>query len=230
MTEEAVVRQVRFVGPEVFELTLDRPEWLQFVPGDCLALFAENGRVSRPYSIASGAHEAEVRFLVRCLPGGEVSPYLASRRPGDRVAVSPPFGWFRPGEHRDKRPFVFVATGTGMAPFFSFLRTEPESRPLACYYGVRKAHDLVDAEWLRQRCPVSISVSREEAPGCHHGRVTELLTQAPPDPGVDFYLCGLDAMIDEVTDWLQAGGVPIQHIHRECFFNASPIDEGLTRQ
>lgn len=226
MNDRATVRRVGWFGPDVFELVLERPAWLAFVPGDCLALFAADGRVSRPYSIASGAGEDHVRILVRAMPGGEVSPYLASRQPGDEVRISPPFGWFRPGEHLRERPCVFVATGTGIAPFLSFLKTDPDRAPAACHYGVRVAGDLVDRDWLAGRCPLRVSVSREDAPGCHRGRVTDLLRLTNPDPETDYYLCGLDAMIDEVTAWLQQGGVPIRRIHRECFFNASPADGG----
>lgn len=210
----------RWFGTDVFELQLDR-RGLSFVPGDCLALYAADGRVSRPYSIASGTDDTLLRFLVRRMPGGEVSPYLGDRRPGDVVRVSPPFGWFRPGEYAARRPFVFVATGTGVAPFLAYLRGRPPARPAAFLYGVRQAADAVEPEWLRTVAGARIAVSREEVAGCHRGRVTDLLPGLPLGPDIDFYLCGLDAMIDEVTNWLEERGVSIIRIHRECFFNAS---------
>lgn len=218
--ETMTVRAVRWIGSEVFELSLER-EGLVFMPGDCLALFAADGRVSRPYSIASGTHDDVVQFVIRHMPGGVVSSFLSTRSPGDTVRVSPPFGWFRPGEHFEKRPFVFVATGTGVAPFLSFLRSYPNLTPARFYYGVRHAADLYESEWLKSRANANVAVSRESVPGTYHGRVTGLLADAPADPGVDYYLCGLDVMIDEVTIMLEKQGVEISRIHRECFFNAS---------
>lgn len=218
--EMLTVRDVRWFGSEVFELSLER-EGLLFSPGDCLALFAADGRVSRPYSIASGTEDDTVRFVVRLMPGGVVSTFLSTRKPGDAVRVSPPFGWFRPGEHAEKRPFVFVATGTGIAPFLAYLRSKPAHLPAACFYGVRQESDLVEPEWLATQANVRIAVSREKPEGYHHGRVTDLLPGLTFAPDTDFYLCGLDAMIDEVTIWLEQRGVDITRIHRECFFNAS---------
>ncbi len=220
MTVALRVQQVQRHGPHVVELCLDREGYV-FQPGDCAALFGPDGRVSRPYSIASGTSDPCLSFLVREMPGGEVSPYLAALRAGDRVAVSPPFGWFRPGEHAALRPFVCLATGTGIAPFRAMLRSAPALLPAALFYGVRAAADLVEPDWLRQRAGALLAVSREHVPGTHHGRITGLLDGLDAGPDADYYLCGLDAMIDEVSERLEARGVPIQRVHRECFFNAA---------
>ena len=214
------VRNLRWFGSEVFEIAFER-DGLEFTPGDCLALFAADGRVSRPYSIASGINDDTVRFVVRHMPGGVVSSFLSERKPGDSVRVSPPFGWFRPGEHHAERPFFMIATGTGIAPFLAFFRSYPELNPAACFYGARNASDLIDPEWLMKRSDIRIAVSRENVSPYYHGRVTGLLETIPDVPDADYYLCGLDAMIDEVTIWLEKRGVDISRIHRECFFNAS---------
>ena len=219
MTDALPVRRVLKHGADVFELQLERGD-LAFVPGDCLALYTADGRVSRPYSLASGTGEDVLRFVIRRMPGGVLSPYLGERQPGDLVRVSPPFGWFRPGEHDGRRPYVFIATGTGIAPFLAHYRSRPGRLPAACLYGARTASDLVDRAWLAG-LGVTFAVSREPSAGCHHGRVTDLLAQLPITPDTDVYLCGLDAMIDEVTVKLEARGLSLAQIHRECFFNAS---------
>jgi len=210
---------LRWFGPDVFELAVRR-NGMAFVPGDCVALFGADRRVSRPYSISSGTGDEALRFLIRRMPGGEVSEFLAALRPGDAVPVSPPFGWFRPGEHAATRPFIFISTGTGVAPFLSHLRSRPDVLPAAFLHGVRRSADLAHADLLRQG-GARIAVSREDAPGCVRGRVTALLDTLSAAAGADIYLCGLDTMIDDVTAWLEARGIPISRIHRECFFNAA---------
>lgn len=211
---------VRWLADAIFELEIERHD-MEFVPGDCVALFGPDGQGSRPYSIASGTGETSLRFLIRAMPGGEVSPHLGGLHPGDSVKVSPPFGWFRPGQTDATAPFVFMATGTGMAPFLSYFRTFPERLPAACLYGVRRREDAVALDWIPPKALTHLAISREAASNAHHGRITDLLSTLPLEPNTQYFLCGLDAMIDEVSVWLETQGIEISHIHRECFFNAS---------
>lgn len=213
----------------IYELSVER-NGLDFVPGDCVALFgpdgsdtlSADGAESRPYSISSGTDEPTLRFLIRQMEGGQVSPYLGSLKPGDAVKISPPFGWFRPGQSDPDAPSVFVATGTGIAPFLSYFRSMPDHPPITCLYGVRHGGDALETGWLAGQCDLRLAVSREAVDGAHHGRVTDLLGALPLSPGAHYYLCGLDAMIDQTTVWLEEQGIDITHIHRECFFNAEP--------
>ena len=219
MEDQLVVVDITWYGDGIFKLSLDRGE-LSFVTGDCVALYNADGSTSRPYSVASGPDDPNLQFIIRRMAGGEVSDYLAQLKVGDRVKVSPPFGWFRPGDPSIEAPFVFIATGTGISPFMSHFRSRPERPPLALLYGVREIEDAVEREWLATQCDVQLALSRSEVEGHHHGRVTDLVKAMTLDTSCHFFLCGLDSMIDEVTCHLEASGVPINQIHRECFFNA----------
>jgi ferredoxin-NADP reductase len=220
MSEFLKVEDVEWHSDDIYELRLLR-NGISFSPGDCFALHGADEKVSRPYSCASGVDEDVLRFVIRRMPGGAVSPYLAERAPGERVRVSPPFGWFRPGAPRGGGACVFIATGTGIAPFLSHFRSRPADPPLQCLYGVRTGADAVDLEWLRTLCDLKLCVSREVCEGAHRGRVTDVLDDMPVAHDIHYYLCGLDTMIDEVSSWLEKKDVPITQIHRECFFNAS---------
>ncbi len=220
MSEYLTVDRVQTHSEGVFEIAFDRGG-IEFTPGDCLALFGEDEKTSRPYSVASGQHEDQIRFVIRRMQGGIVSSFLSERAAGDKVKISPPFGWFRPGPREDGSPFVFVATGTGISPFLSHFRTRPDNPPAMCLFGVRTLADAVERERLEQQCDLRLAVSREAANGYHHGRITDLLDELPCAAENHYYLCGLDAMIDEVSRHLEAHQVPITHVHRECFFNAS---------
>lgn len=216
-TTAHVVRRVQSIDTDLFVLELDR-NGLAFAPGDCVALYADSG-VSRPYSIASGDREETLRFLVRKLPGGAVSPWLGSRNLGDVVQVSVPFGWFRPGPGQADAPFVFIATGTGISPFLSYVLSPGRTPPERILYGVRKEIHAFAHDRLRTFCPVQLAVSREAAAGHHHGRVTDLLSEWTPRPDTHVYLCGLESMINEVSEHLQTRGIGLFNIHREVFFH-----------
>jgi len=213
------VHEVNMLSSDILELVLER-DGIEFTPGDCVAISHADG-TSRPYSVSSAVHDETLRFVIRRMPGGIVSEWIAERRSGDEIEISPPFGWFRPGRSsNDDDPSVFVATGTGIAPFLSALRSYRDMDPKCCLYGVRKKSDAVEMDYLQGRCPITLCVSGEPASSHHHGRVTDMLKKIPISPETHYYLCGLDAMIDEVSAWLEQRGVHFSHIHREVFFNA----------
>jgi ferredoxin--NADP+ reductase/benzoate/toluate 1,2-dioxygenase reductase subunit len=212
---EHPVIEVRIINQDLFELVVERKE-LAFTPGDCVALYTDDDK-SRPYSIASGANENSLRFVIRMMEGGEVSPWLMARNPGDILRITPPFGWFRPGQDIDEAPFVFIATGTGIAPFLSHMNTF-EKPPQQCLYGVRREADAIGFTSLQRWCPTQLAVSRESSDH-HHGRVTDLLHTLPLNPETHYYCCGLESMVNDVGDWLQQNGIDLMQIHREVFFH-----------
>jgi ferredoxin-NADP reductase len=220
-TQHAVIENRRYTD-DVFELVLERAG-VQFKIGDCVAVYGADAITSRPYSICSGVNTPTLNLLVRALPDGVVSRYLQERQPGDSVTLDPPFGWFRPGPGDSDAPFAFVATGTGIAPFLSYLRSHPEKPPVRCLYGVRELADAVAVDVLQAACPhLRLAVSREQVSGYHHGRVTDLVDDIPLLPDLQVFLCGLDTMIDEVSVALEKRGLHFASIHREVFFHAAP--------
>lgn len=94
-----------------------------FEPGQYFALgLTVDGRpLLRPYSTASAPDpRAELEFLIRLVPGGALTPRLWALRPGDRLRIGGAKGLFtlRSG---DPRTHLFVATGTGLAPFVAMV-------------------------------------------------------------------------------------------------------------
>ncbi len=214
------VKNVIWLSPEIFELRLDRDN-IAFLPGDCASIYGPDQKKSRPYSIASGRQDPTLNFVIRNMDEGTITHYLAELNPGDQVKISEPYGWFRPGQNNGSHPFIFVATGTGISPFLSYTRSYPEHPPQKILYGVRKFEDAVGYDYLQSICPIELSVSQEKKKNFHYGRVTDLVPHLPVTPETHFYLCGLDVMIEEVSEWLIAKGVRQANIHREVFFYAS---------
>lgn len=216
--QNLIVHQVLFHTDQLFELQFERGN-ISFEPGNCMALFCDDIE-SRPYSIASGSGEKLLRFLIRRVPQGLVSNWLAKRRPGDRVQGSEPFGWFQPGRSAPDEQSVFIATGTGIAPFLSYLRSNTSRPPRCCFYGVSFAAEAFALNELSGLSNFQLAVSREAGGINYHGRVTGLLDQLPLGSKIHYYLCGLDAMIDEVSSWLENHNIDYTQIHREVFFYA----------
>jgi ferredoxin--NADP+ reductase len=79
--------------------------------------------VRRSYSIAS-APGCALEFYVKEVPGGALTPSLMRLEPGDRVWVERrPQGFFTLAHVPPCRDLWLVATGTGLGPFLSMLRT-----------------------------------------------------------------------------------------------------------
>lgn len=208
-------RTVHAGGLYRVRLMLEVP--FSFRPGDCIGVYGPKGNISRPYSLCGGTEEAELELLIRRIPGGRLSDWLYALPVGAPLQISPPFGWFHPGEAEHPEQ-VWFATGSGVAPFLSSLRSGGV-RPLAARWGVRRVEDLEGIEG-----PFERFVSRGAPGGCRAGRVTQALEAVRIGPEVHYYLCGLDRMIEDVSAFLLARGVPEAHVHRECFFQGQEAD------
>jgi ferredoxin-NADP reductase len=100
---------------QTFEIRLEKPGSFQFSAGQSVRLAP--GPHERDCSLLSGPRDDHLALYVELVEAGAVSPFLARAEPGEVVGFSGPNGFFTfaPSE----RSAVFVATGTGIAPFVS---------------------------------------------------------------------------------------------------------------
>ncbi len=213
-----------WLSPDIFEIHLEK-EGLVYEAGDCTLLIGPDGIDSRPYSFSSHPLENRISFLIRRIPKGGLTPWLGFLNPGDRVETSSPFGLFAPGR---EGPAVFIATGTGIAPFLSYLKDVGAPEPRALFYGVRRRENGVYHTWLTERLArKSCNFLGPPDPIYHfvvsgegEGRVTDLIDQIPLERGLNYYLCGHETMCQEMSSLLLARGVDEKFIHSEIFVQA----------
>ena len=202
---------------DIFELRIDRHN-INFTPGEYVSIYSDDFPTSREYSIASGIEESYLSFLIKHLDKGQVTDFLSTRSEGDFITLSNPQGSFRPGLSHHQGDFIFIATGTGIAPFLSYMKRFPDQPPYHVLYGVRYLKDAIGYEFIRSNCRSDLAISRENIPDVHQGRVTDLLLNLNLHPDRHYYLCGLDSMIEQVREWLKKAGVQEEYIHHEIFF------------
>lgn len=188
----------RRLGPDVFELAFKRPAGFDFSAGQRLRIHL--GEASRDYSIASPPGADRLTICLRRFAGGRVSPHLSTLRAGAPVTVSGPYGHFR--FQASGPPAVFVATGTGIAPFRAMVLDG--RRPHLVIHGVPvAAARFYREDFQAAAVAYTACLSRENgAPhgdGCFTGRVTRYLQQRLPPGAYDFYLCGRQEMIRDAT-------------------------------
>ena len=211
-------------GPSALVMKFER-KGLRFRAGTHVDVGLPGGP-TRPYSFFSGEHDDIAEILVRIVPGGAVSSRLARLKEGDFLVVKPPKGGFTLRYRQPEDRLILVATGTGIAPFRSFVRTVPEL-PYLLVHGVRSLGEDFGADFaFNQERVLCVSSQEQFRPGVAEnsppkclivpGRVTQWLSQA--DLKVDrdrFYLCGNKTMLREATEILTQRGVAPERIHRE---------------
>lgn len=103
--------------------------------------------IKRAYSIASSSTEKQyIEFYIRLVHSGALSPRLFQLKVGDRIWISPKAtGMFTLNDAPADKHIVFFATGTGLAPYMSMLRTDMEcgsGRKYAVVHGAENSWDL----------------------------------------------------------------------------------------
>jgi ferredoxin-NADP reductase len=202
-----------------------------FTPGQFVSFSADIGgkRITRAYSIASAPAPSHAvrRFelYLNLAPEGIFSRLLFAMKSGDTVEMRPPLGTFV--LRQPPRDSLFIATGTGIAPFRSMLQAHlnPHSPAFTLLFGVRYESHLMyrgEFEDLAARFPQFRfwpTLSRPE-PGWtgRTGHVQAHLEEALDGRrDVDVYLCGLKLMVDDARARLKASGFDRKQIFYEKY-------------
>jgi ferredoxin-NADP reductase len=215
----ATVLEFHDIAPEVRHFVFEVPEvdQLHFKPGQFVSFKETLGgkKITRPYSIVSLPEGNRFELCLNLVHGGIFTPHLFSMRPGDSVEMSAPLGFFTVRD--PAKEAIFVATGTGIAPFRSMAPdylSHPHARQLTLLFGVRHAatiyyrgdFDRLAAKYSDFRFWPTLS----RADGTWTGRTghvqSHLLEAIGDRRDLDIYICGLKAMVDDVRAMLKELG------------------------
>lgn len=232
----AVLESSRELAPGVrhFEFVVPGVERLEFQAGQFVSLSAEiaGKHITRAYSISSAPGLGN-RFAL-CLnvvPDGRFSPYLFALEPGASVALQGPLGTFT---IRDPaRDMIWVATGTGIAPFRSMLDAwsalpgdgEGQRGRVKLIFGVRHESNLLyrgdfeDAAGALPDFDFQPTLSRPGAEWTGRaGHVQRHVLEAIGERrDHHLYICGLKAMVDDLRAQLKALGFDRKQVIYEKF-------------
>ncbi len=206
----------KIFSDKAFEIELTRPAGFYFTPGQFIR-FAFGGS-EREYSIASGENDPTLKLCVRDTKTDNFSSRLAVSAPGTPFEFTGPHGYFafQPSEN----PAIWVATGTGIAPFTSMVRSGITG--FTMLHGVERAEDLYYKAIIRSAAGRYISCLSKTAEGsgltdAFSGRVTVCIEKELPAGKYDFYLCGRREMVRDVM-FLADRRFPDSRIYSEVFY------------
>jgi ferredoxin-NADP reductase len=208
-----------------------------FEPGQyaTLGLVGPEGKlIQRPMSISSSADDtSEYEFFIRLVEGGAFTELLWKCSLGDAINIKGAKGKFLLQD--DGRTAVFVASGTGLAPFMSMLdtlRDRGQTRDILLLHGVSHEHDLAWRAELEGLAAAGFpiryagTISRpQSAPNWTGltGRVEAVVGPQLDAHGLTpanatIYLCGNPDMITAVEELALSRGFPPEQIRKELYW------------
>jgi NAD(P)H-flavin reductase len=186
----------RWLSKKTLEISLKKPPLFTFKPGQRICLIYNT--VERDYSMVSTPADNDLILCIRKVEGGILSPQLSTVSMGTRLNFTGPHGYFT--FQPSPRPAIFVATGTGIAPFCSIVSSGVTD--ITLFHGVTFAENLYYADFLRSAVKryVPCLSNPDKSSGDHFaGKVTDYLQKHLAPGAYDFYLCGRSEMIRDAT-------------------------------
>jgi benzoate/toluate 1,2-dioxygenase reductase subunit len=221
----ATVHAITRHADAALEVSFELDKAPVFLPGQYVNIEVPGSGQTRSYSFSSLPGEQHASFLIKHVPGGLMSRWLERAQPADQVTMTGPLGSFYLREV--KRPLLFLAGGTGLAPFLAMLEVlaeRGESQQVSLIYGVTRDQDLVMVDALHTfaaRLPNFSFVTCVADPASAHpqkGYVTQHMAAEVLNEGdVDVYLCGPPPMVDAVRQHFKDQGVTPVNFHYEKF-------------
>jgi len=202
--------------------------------------------VRRSYSICTAPYENELTVAVKEAEKGLFSGFANRElKAGDEIEVLPPTGTFYTSLHPDqKKNYLAFAAGSGITPVISIIKStlsiEPGSQ-FTLVYNNRTRNSIIFLEELEalknrylNRLVLIHILSREkmEAP-VNSGRIdndklNELRRLIAYEKMDDIFLCGPEAMIFTIRDYLIEKGIDKSKIHFELFNTVKRTDSENT--
>lgn len=167
------------------------------------------------------------------VPPGICSSFIFSRKPGDKVMISGPFGEFFIKD--TNREMVYIGGGAGMAPLrshiFHLFHTLKSNRKVSYWYGARSKREVfyeedfrkIEKEFPNFKFNIALSepVAEDNWTGytgfIHQVLYDEYLSKHETPEDVEYYLCGPPMMNDAVQKMLYNLGVPDEMVDFDDF-------------
>jgi len=210
---------------EIIEVTLRLPPntSFKFIEGQFLDIIHNN--IRRSYSIASTASQKKITLLIKRFENGKMSDYWFNHaKANDLLRIEGPKGTFF--LRKASRSLLFLATGTGIAPIISILKSldkkggYKQDQPILIFWGNRCPEDFFwqpDFEHLSIDFTKVCSRPDQNWVG-EVGYVQDVvLTKYPRLVDYTVYACGSNVMIQAAKQHFIKAGLPEDQFYSDAF-------------
>jgi Na+-transporting NADH:ubiquinone oxidoreductase subunit F len=167
------------------------------------------------------------------VPPGICSSYIFSRKPGDKVTISGPYGEFH--IKKTDREMVYIGGGAGMAPLrshiFHLFHTLKTNRKVTYWYGARSLREVfyedefraIEKEFPNFKFHLALSepLPEDKWTGLtgfiHKVLLDNYLSKHEEPEDIEYYFCGPPVMNNAVVKMLDSLGVPQENISFDDF-------------
>jgi ring-1,2-phenylacetyl-CoA epoxidase subunit PaaE len=200
-----------------------------------------NGQaVRRSYSICASVRDDTLQVAVKRVEGGAFSNFVNdSVQAGSVMEVAPPQGSFNTNLDADAaKKYLFIASGSGITPVISNIKTILEEEPasqVALLFGNQRTSTIMFREtlsFIKNRYMtrfqwVNILSRENQGADILNGRLNNrkgaelnrhLISLGSYD---EYFICGPESMISEVSRGLRAFGIDDSRIHYELFSSSA---------
>ncbi|NOQ25877.1 MAG: oxidoreductase [Bacteroidales bacterium] len=209
-TEVTIVNKIQ-IANKVFVIEIKRE--FSFKPGQIIGITMSPKQNPRLYSICSGNNEHNISILFNIKDDGELTPPLAAANIGDKIWITKVQGKFI----FNNKPSWWIATGTGIAPFYSMFKSGQQ--PLKLIQGGRLKTDMYFSNVFKELSNYVRCCSQDKGDDIFEGRLTKYIGDLNNIPtNIDYYLCGSTDMVVDIRKLLIKKGVGFNNIITEIYF------------
>ena len=226
-TYQGTIQNVRLLTPTILAIQCESTPTMSYSAGQYVMMSfpsspanpAEGPPPEWPIAIASGPSDPSIEFCIRNVEGGSMTAHLGHLQPETTIQMRGPMGNFS-YHNPNRQPVVFIATGTGIAPLRSMMRStefQSDAPQTTLLIGAQTEEEIpYMQEWSESTLQITpvLSQAPEEWQG-ERGWVTDYMKKAPDSwysPNALYYICGQWDMLNLTKEILQQHGIPNESI------------------
>ena len=208
---------------DVSELYLvPKDKRMHFQPGQFIFIEIHNSNLPKedhPFSISSSPNDETIRLSIKHL--GDYTSKLELVKPGDDVEVHGPYGQLNKEYFRDRKDFVMVAGGIGVAPFLSLINSDKErgKKDIDLFYCTSDMKEALYDKELKELDKKLPNFDYHSHCSKEKGRISAeaIQKECPNLKKRLIFLCGPTPMIRSLTQQFLDMGIPRRNIIFENF-------------
>jgi len=205
------ILEINQVTHDVKEFVTEKPEGFSFTPGQATVVSINKEGLKeekRPFTFTSLHEDENLEFTIKIYSDVHgVTDAMDDLREGDELIINGPWGAIQ-----YKGPGYFIAGGAGITPFIAILRKlkkEDRVDGNVLFFSNKTKKDIILEDELKDILGENaiFTLTREEYPGYHHGRIDEQFLKTHIDDfSKHFYVCGTPEMTREINRTLEKMG------------------------